>query len=128
MRRQRSAGTLLHPGETIYEQMNRLTLRACGENRLTVLPEFSRRSSYWTLPPTSSSNAYLRYLLAKWSDDLLAESAKTPEKNWFFLFFHEHAVFGGDLVQPTAGKASAPTVLTFFEMALGAPNPRPPWP
>ena len=36
MRRQRSAGTLLHPGETIYEPMNRLTLRACGENRITI--------------------------------------------------------------------------------------------
>ena len=107
--------------------------------RITVLPPFERRSSYWALPPTSTSNAYLRYLLTNWDDALLAASAKTPAR-WFFLFFHELAMFGGDLaaapsppvpVGSDPGPAAsgqpppAPVVKTFFQMALGAPNPRP---
>jgi hypothetical protein len=107
--------------------------------RITVLPPFERRSSYWALPPTNTSNEYLRYLLTHWDDALLAASAKTPAK-WFFLFFHELAMFGGDLaaapsppvaVGPAPAPAAsgqpppAPVVKTFFQMALGAPNPRP---
>ena len=106
--------------------------------RITVLPPFDRRSSYWKLPPTNTTNEYLRYLLTHWSDIELAAAAKTPGK-WFFLFFHELAMFGGDLeaapspppsLDPSPPKAPgqpppSPVVKTFFQMALGAPNPRP---
>jgi hypothetical protein len=145
-------------------------LRKTGAD-VTVLPPFDRRSSYWQLPPTPTTNAYLRYLLENWGDDLLKESAKSPGK-WFFLFFHELAMFGGDLAPapapppdvaaapplpvlpqgmqppqpsqtgPGPGGGSAPSsqgppgastaaagtgvvVRTFFQMALGAPSPRP---
>ena len=48
--------------------------------------------------------------------------------------FHEMAVFGGDLVPPpplgaqassSGASPPAPTIKTFFEQALGQPNPRP---
>ena len=107
-----------------------LKIRQTGA-RVTVLPPFG--SDYWKLPPTPATNAFLRYLLTNWSDGQLAASAKTPNK-WFFLFFHEMAVFGGDLVPPppqgaqassSGASPPAPTIKTFFEQALGQPNPRP---
>jgi hypothetical protein len=65
------------------------------------------------------------------SPTLLDASATTP-RAWNFLFFHELAVFGGELLPPrpaSGGRSPAsPRLRTFFEMALGAPNPRPPMP
>jgi hypothetical protein len=100
-------------------------LRATGA-RITPLPAFSRRSSYWQLPPTDTTNAFLKRLLGKWTDAELAQSAKTPQR-YFWLFFHELAVSGGDLVQPaaTGSPPPPPFVRTFFEQALGTPDPRP---
>ncbi len=123
---------LTQDAKTGLDDKTDLELRRTGA-AITVLPDFSRRSTYWQLPSTSTSNDYLRYLLTQWSDDLLAQSAKTPAR-WFFLFFHELAVFGGDLVRPSAPPAKpgqkapaapTPTVKTFFETALEAPSPRP---
>jgi hypothetical protein len=98
-------------------------LRATGAS-VTVLPDFAERSSYWRLPPTTSTNPYLRYLLAQWTDAELAASAKRPHR-WNFLFFHELAVFGGHHVMPPT---TPPTLRTFFQDALGPPMPRPPLP
>jgi hypothetical protein len=107
---------------------------------VTALPDFAAGSLYWHLNPPPITNPYLLYLLAKWnvparpggggtSRTLLDISATTPG-NWGFLFFHELAVFGGELIQPAVGLGGSspapPYLRTFFEMALGAPNPRPP--
>jgi hypothetical protein len=103
---------------------------------VTVLPAFDERAKYWHINPPPVNNAYLKFLLEKWSvpaqpgagsKTLLDLSASNPG-NWNFLFFHELAVFGGELVQPpsSGGVVARPFVRTFFEMALGAPNPRPP--
>ena len=91
---------------------------------ITVLPDFARRESFWTPVPPSVPQTFVQYLLSQWAD--LTESAKNPE-SWRFLFFHEMAVFGGDLVlSPKPG--GSPSIKTFFEQALGAPSPRPPPP
>lgn len=102
-----------------------LRLRRTGAI-ISVLPEFSQRVSYWTPVPVSTPKTFLQYVLSNWSDALLAASAKNPAR-WRFLFFHEMAVYGADLIQPPAGSppGTAPTLRTFFEQALGAPNPRP---
>ena len=113
-------------------------LRAKGV-QVTVLPEFSKRADFWHLNPPPIKNPFLLYLLAKWnvpmsrppksnpSKTLLDASAEQPAR-WGFLFFHEMAIFGGDLVPPPA--TSPPTtpakLVTFFEQSLGSPNPRPP--
>jgi hypothetical protein len=105
---------------------------------VTVLPDFVARVAYWRLQPPPITNSFIRYLLAKWdvparggTQTLLDRSGATPG-NWGFLFFHELAVFGGDLVQqqPSSSTASPPPprVKTFFESALGTPSPRPPIP
>jgi hypothetical protein len=119
-------------------------LRAVGI-LVTVLPDFAQRSAYWHLPPPPPpfSNTFLLYLLAKWNVPTKADPTKTlldispkTRGRWNSLFFHEMAVFGGELVQPPANPPSAsgtpggsntprPFVRTFFEMALGPPNPRP---
>lgn len=98
---------------------------------VSVLPEFDRREQYWRLNPLT--NPYLLFLLHRWnvpggrpgSKTLLEMSAATP-RNWNFLFFHELAVFGGDLAPAPGGGALR--LRTFFEQALGRPNPRPPLP
>jgi hypothetical protein len=104
---------------------------------VTVLPDFAARSQYWHLNPPPITNPYFLHLLAKWNvpavpggaQTLLDISATMPG-NWGFLFFHELAVFGGELIQPAGGPGASspplPFVRTFFEMALDAPNPRPP--
>jgi hypothetical protein len=104
---------------------------------ITALPDVDAQAEYWHLSPPPITNPYFLHLLAKWNVPAkpgsprtwLDISATTPG-NWSFLFFHELAVFGGTLIQPAAGRAGAPPappfVRTFFEMALGAPNPRPP--
>jgi hypothetical protein len=94
-----------------------LELRATGAS-VTVLPDFAERSSYWQLPPTSSTNPYLRYLLAKWTDAELAASAKRPNR-WNFLFFHELAVFGGHHIAP---QTTPPILRTFFQDAVVGPS------
>jgi hypothetical protein len=107
---------------------------------VTVLPDFAARSQYWHLNPPPITNPYFLHLLAKWNvpaqqggggtSRTLLEISATRPRNWNFLFFHELAVFGGELVQqaivPGASPPASPQVRTFFEMALGAPNPRPP--
>lgn len=103
---------------------------------VTVLPDFAARSQYWHLNPPPITNPYLLHLLAKWnvpavpgsgSARTLLDISATQPGNWGFLFFHELAVFGGELIQPAVGPgaSSPPFVRTFFEMALAAPNPRP---
>jgi hypothetical protein len=95
---------------------------------ITVLPAFARRESYWNPLPVTAPYSFVQYLLAKWPTSLLTASAAKPTR-WHFLFFHEMAIFGGDLVFPTPvapGKAQPPRVQTFFEQALGPPAPRPP--
>ena len=104
---------------------------------VTVLPNFDQRAAYWHLKPRppAITNPFFLHLLAKWSiptktnpaKTLLDVSADSPG-NWGFLFFHELAVFGGDLIQPPASAPSntPPTLRTFFEQALGPPNPLPP--
>jgi hypothetical protein len=96
---------------------------------ITVLPALSQRVSFWKPVPASPTKTFVQYFLANWSvslpplppDKLLIDSAKTPAK-WRFLFFHEMAVFGGDLILPPPSPpgvpASSPSVRTFFEQAL----------
>ena len=119
-----------------------LKLRKTGAS-ITVLPDFSRRESFWNpLPPAAagSPKSFVQYLLSQWIDggttinattpstspppSWIATSAATPS-HWRFLFFHETAMDGGDLVAGST-PTSSPTVKTFFEQALGAPSPRPP--
>jgi hypothetical protein len=105
---------------------------------VTMLPGFDEREQYWHLNPPPIVNPYLLFLLDKWnvpvnkttSMTLLDAATATPQ-DWNFLFFHELAVFGGQLVQsPHVPGASAPPprLRTFLEQALGTPNPRPPLP
>ena len=105
-------------------------LRALRNNNVLVteLPDFPARADYWHLNPPPIKNAFIHYLLAKWkvpagagATRTLLDTSATNPGNWGFLFFHEMAVFGGELVHQTG----APRVRTFFEMALGPPNPRP---
>jgi hypothetical protein len=111
-------------------------LRALRKNGVlvTTLPNVPAAAAYWHITPPPITNPFFLYLLAKWNlpatvgaaTTLLDLSASQPG-NWGFLFFHELAVFGGELVQPSgAAGAVPPTVRTFFEMALGAPTPLPP--
>jgi hypothetical protein len=126
-----------------------LQLRKTGAS-ITVLPDFSRRESFWNplpAPAVGSPKTFVQYLLSQWTDagttinavtppappattpptpppDWIGTSAGTPS-TWRFLFFHETAMDGGDLVAG-ATPTSSPTVKTFFEQALGAPSPRPP--
>jgi hypothetical protein len=90
---------------------------------VTVLPDFAERTDYWKLPPTAATNPYLQNLLSNWTPKELQASADKGLGNWNFLFFHELAAFGGHL-EPVPG-AKAQRVRTFFQDALGAPNPRP---
>jgi hypothetical protein len=105
-----------------------LALRRTGA-AITMLPDYPRRETYWQPVPVSTPKSFVQYLLANWSSALLSASAANPSR-WRFLFFHEMAVFGGDLVPPAAGAPSntPPTLRTFFEQALGPPNRRPPPP
>jgi hypothetical protein len=100
-----------------------IKLNATGAS-VTFLPPLSQRVTFWkpaplTITPGSIPTTFVRYLLAQWPD--LTISAGTPAR-WRFLFFHEMAVFGGDLIAapaPSAGvPAASPTVKTFFEQAL----------
>lgn len=115
-----------------------ITLRALRKSNVlvTVLPAFDARAGYWHITPPPIGNPYLKFVLEKWeipaqpgvgAKTLLDVSAASAG-NWNFLFFHELAIFGGDLVQPAAsgGVVARPSVRTFFEMALGPPDPRPP--
>ena len=122
-------------GLTVEQDNDLRRLRASGV-LVTTLPDFAARTQYWHLNPPPVTNPYLLHLLAKWNvparqgrtETFLDISAKTP-RNLGFLFFHELAVFGGDLIQTPAGPGAAPApsqLRTFFEMALGTPNPRPP--
>jgi hypothetical protein len=90
-------------------------LNATGAT-ITVLPSFAQRISFWKPVPVSTPKTLVQYLLAKWPDALLAASAAAPQ-NWRFLFFHEMAVYGGDMISPS-GSAGSPTIRTFFEQAL----------
>ncbi|GAB2661685.1 hypothetical protein [Nocardia goodfellowii] len=110
-------------------------LRGLRDNHVlvSVLPEFDKREAYWHLTPPPIVNPYLLFLLNHWNTSsgpagskTLLELSTTPAGDWNFLFFHELAVFGGDLVQPSG--TSTPRLRTFFEQALGPPNPRPPLP
>jgi hypothetical protein len=113
-----------------------LDLRALRDSNVlvTTLPDFDQRADYWHLNPPPIKNAYIRYVLDKWNvpqapgspRTFLDVSATTPG-NWGFLFFHEMAVFGGELVLQTStdGAPADPRVRTFFEMALSVPRPRP---
>jgi hypothetical protein len=93
---------------------------------ITVLPDFARRESYWNPVPPATPKTFVQYVLSNWSDALIAKSAANPAR-WRFLFFHEMAVYGGDLMPVPSGAppGTTPTLKTFFELALGAPNPRP---
>ena len=86
---------------------------------VTFLPSVPQRATFWkpaplVITPGSVPATFVRYLLANWPD--LTASAGTPAR-WRFLFFHEMAVFGGDLVAAVP-PATSPTVKTFFEQAL----------
>jgi hypothetical protein len=102
-----------------------LMLRQTGAS-ITVLPDFARRESYWNPLPPATSKTFVQYVLSNWSDALIAKSAANPSR-WRFLFFHELAVYGGDLVPAPSGApgGTPPTLKTFFELALGPANPRP---
>jgi hypothetical protein len=95
-----------------------LKLRQTGA-AITVLPAFADRENYWNPLFSGVQKTFLQFLLGKWPD--LAPSAANP-RHWKFLFFHELAVYGGDLV----ATPSTTTIKTFFEQALGSPSPRPP--
>jgi hypothetical protein len=111
---------------------------------ITVLPDFARRESFWNPLPAAapgSPKSFVQYVLSQWGDgstsliagsppagrksDFIADSATKSPGKWPFLFFHETAMDGGDLVAGASPTAS-PTVRIFFEQALGAPSPRPP--
>jgi hypothetical protein len=71
--------------------------------------------TYWQISPVAGMNPYLRNLLKNWDvvsggSNLIDASAKSP-RNWFFLFFHEYAAYGGHL-------GPGGIVRTFFEEAL----------
>lgn len=109
-----------------------IQLRELRDNHVlvSVLPEFDKREAYWHLAPAPIVNPYLLFVLDHWNTPSGGVGSKTlldlstaTAGDWKFLFFHELAVFGGDLVQPSG--ASAPRLRTFFEQALGPPNPRP---
>jgi hypothetical protein len=95
--------------------------------KVVFIPDLVREPTYWQiqLAPKVAMNAYLHRLLSRWSDAQIAASARNPNgkrangMNWFFLFFHEYAIFGGHL-DTTAG---ATRVRTFFEDALGSATP-----
>jgi len=115
-------------------------LRKLRKNRVlvTVLPDFDKRADYWHITPPPIANPLFLHLLAQWNVPASGSSggpsltvldvSAAMRGNWNWLFFHELAIFGGDLIQPPAtGGAAAPPpfVRTFFEQALGPPNPRP---
>ncbi|MGH8551424.1 MAG: hypothetical protein ACRERU_23020 [Methylococcales bacterium] len=114
-----------HPFQGLDDDTDN-ALRRTGA-AVTILPDYPRRETYWKPVPISSPKSFVQYLLANWSDALLKASAANPSR-WRFLFFHEMAVFGGDIIEPAAGASpnTPPTLRTFFEQALGLPNPRPP--
>ena len=104
-----------------------LKLRHTGA-AITVLPPFAERESYWNpttvAPSTGVGKTFIQYLLSGWTPAQLAASAVSPAK-WRFLFFHEQSMSGGTLVASTTPGVS-PSIQSFFEQAMGAPNPRPP--
>lgn len=120
-------------GMTVQQDLD---LRALRDSNVLVteLPDFDGRTDYWHLNPPPIKNACIRYVLEKWnvpasagSPRTLLDVSATAPGNWGFLFFHEMAVFGGELVHQTnaQGAPTDPRVRTFFEMALGVPKPRP---
>jgi hypothetical protein len=102
-----------------------LALRRTGAV-ITELPDYPERVSFWTPSPAATPKTFVQYVVSNWSDAQVTASAANPGK-WRFLFFHELAVYGGHLVPPpsSAPAGTSPSFRTFFEDALGAPNPRP---
>ena len=105
---------------------------------VTVLPDFDKRADYWRITPPPIANPFFLHLLAQWNvpapvsaggpSRTVLDVSAAMRGNWSWLFFHELAIFGGDLIQPPGVTGAAPTtpfVRTFFEQALGRPNPRP---
>jgi hypothetical protein len=96
---------------------------ASTKAKVGLLPDLVAEPAYWQIEvaPALKMNPYLRRLLSSWSDAQVIASAKQPSLkrtntfDWFFLFFHEYAIFGGHL---DGGR-----VRTFFEDALGAVTP-----
>lgn len=87
---------------------------------VVTLPDTAAEPTYWQTVPVAGMNGYLRHLLGLWSDAEVESSAADPGKqrpaannlNWYFLFFHEYAVYGGHREGETVTR-------TFFEDALG---------
>jgi hypothetical protein len=97
-----------------------LELRRTGA-AMTLLPDKAEQEAHYVLSPAGQMNPFLRNLLGKWTDAEIEASAQTPGR-WEFLFFHEYPVYAGERGPKDGGFTS------FFQQALGAPNPLPPPP
>lgn len=101
--------------------MSRFAQQTKAGATIVLLPDLnsSQDKLYWQISPAaalSTNNPFMRNLLSRWTDAQIDASAKHPN-NWFFLFFHEFAVFGGHRESSFGGGVR---VRTFFEDALGA--------
>jgi hypothetical protein len=95
---------------------------------VVMLPPDSEWDTYWTYPPTSTSNPLLFEVLRAWDGNGLAASKRfgvmvppPPAGRVQWLFWHEWSVDGGHLVTVPGGAAGAPPTIqvkTFFEDVL----------
>ncbi|MDD5322010.1 MAG: hypothetical protein PHD43_15645 [Methylococcales bacterium] len=101
-----------------YEDIK--TKLAATKAAVTMLPLDSEWDTYWTYPPTITTNPLLFEVLRAWENDGLSTSKRmgTVAEGRQWLFWHEWAVDGGQLVQSSATGSGQGYVRTFFEDAL----------
>jgi hypothetical protein len=86
---------------------------------ITMLPVNADWDTYWTYPPTATSNGLLFEVLREWDGHGLASSKRMGDgtaDQW--LFWHEWSVHGGHLIPGSMTPSGQGYVKTFFEAVL----------